>query len=295
MNPLPVIVGIGEVLWDVFPDGARFGGAPANFVCSAAGLGRGRFEVAMASAVGIDDLGQKAISALVDHQVNVESVIQNNRPTGQVLVQIDKQGHATYEFAPDSAWDQLGWTTDLERLAHRADVICFGTLGQRCEVSRSTIRCCVSATRPAAIRILDMNVRRPFISDPIILDSLKLANVLKLNDEELPVLASLLGLSGSPVALLRQLADRFSLKVVALTLGADGAVLIRGDEVSVAPGIETDVVDTVGAGDAFTATLAIGLLKGIELDTINRTACDVAAFVCSQGGATPILPDRFAL
>ncbi len=295
MNPLPVIVGIGEVLWDVFPDGARFGGAPANFVCSAAGLGRGRFCVAMVSAVGIDELGQKAISALVDHQVNVESVVQNSRPTGQVLVRIDERGHATYEFASDSAWDRLEWSTGLERLVHRADVICFGTLGQRSEVSRSTICRCVSATRPATLRILDINVRQPFISDLIILDSLKLANVLKLNDEELPVLASLLKLSGPPVVMLRQLADQFSFQVVALTRGANGAVLVRGDEISVAPGIETNVVDTVGAGDAFTATLAIGLLKGLELDTINRAACNVAAFVCSQGGATPILPERFAL
>lgn len=287
MKQIPVVVGLGEVLWDIFPDGPRFGGAPANFACSAAGLARGRFDIAMVSAVGTDALGQLAIASLVEHQVNVAAVSQIHIPTGQVNVQLNEQGHATYEFAADVAWDRLEWSNELEQLAHRTDAVCFGTLGQRSEVSLATIRRFVAATRPTALRILDVNLRPPFVSDAVILDSLRLANILKLNDEELSVLARLIGLTGSPAEMLRRLADEFAFQVVALTRGVNGALLIRGDEISEHPGVAAHVVDTVGAGDAFTAALALGLLDGRDLETINRTACEVAAFVCSQSGATP--------
>lgn len=293
MNQLPVIVGLGEVLWDIFSDGPRFGGAPANFVCSAAGLARGRFEVAMASAVGTDELGQRAIAALVDYQVSVDAVAQVKYPTGQVHVRLDNQGQATYEFAMDTAWDRLEWSSGLAELALRSDVVCFGTLGQRSSHSLTTIRRFVGATRPTALRILDINLRPPFYSDAVILDSLRLANVLKLNDEELPVLARLTGLTGTPTNMLGQLAKKYELQVVALTRGANGAILMQGGEISESPGVETKVVDTVGAGDAYTAALAIGLIKGRGLETINRTACEVAAYVCSQSGATPHLSDCF--
>ena len=291
MNPNPVIVGLGEVLWDILPDGPRFGGAPANFVCSAAGLARGQFEVAMASAVGVDELGQRAIAALVYHQVDAKAVAQVNYPTGQVHVRLDNQGHATYEFAKDTAWDQLEWSIGLEELVLRSDVVCFGTLGQRSNKSLATIRRFVDATRPTTLRILDINLRPPFYTDAVILDSLRLANVLKLNDEELPVLARLTGLTGTPTDMLKQLAKQYEFQVVALTRGANGAILMRGDEICECPGVKTKVVDTVGAGDAYTAALAIGLLNGLEFETINRTACEVAAYVCSQSGATPKMPD----
>ena len=181
----------------------------------------------------------------------------------------------------------MEWSNELEQLAHRTDAVCFGTLGQRSEVSLATIRRFVAATRPTALRILDVNLRPPFVSDAVILDSLRLANILKLNDEELSVLARLIGLTGSPAEMLRRLADEFAFQVVALTRGVNGALLIRGDEISEHPGVAAHVVDTVGAGDAFTAALALGLLDGRDLETINRTACEVAAFVCSQSGATP--------
>ena len=291
MHPNPIIVGLGEVLWDVFPDGPRFGGAPANFVCSAAGLPWGRFEVAMASAVGVDELGQRAIAALVDHHVNVDAVARINYPTGHVSVRLDNQGHASYEFAMDTAWDRLEWSNGLKELALRADVVCFGTLSQRSDESLATIRRFVGATRSSTLRVLDINLRPPFYTDAIILDSIKLANVLKLNDDELPVLARLTGITGTPADMLRQLAKKYELQVVALTLGANGAILMQGDEVSQCPGVETRVVDTVGAGDAYTAALVIGLLNGRNLEMINRKACQVAAYVCSQSGATPLLPD----
>jgi len=285
VNQNSTIVGLGEVLWDVFPDGPRFGGAPANFACSAASLGRDRVNVHMASSVGIDDLGERAIDALRVHKVDSSFVTTQDKPTGQVLVELDDEGHASYEFTADTAWDNLEWTNDLQQLATQADALCFGTLGQRSDISRKTIQQFVAATAPTALRILDVNLRPPFVSNSTIIESLKLANILKLNDEELPVIAEMCEISGSDSEVMKQLADQFKLQLVAVTRGSDGAILVRGDETSEHDGVETQLVDTVGAGDA-------GLLDDNDLDDINHRACTVAAFVCSQGGATPDIPDE---
>ena len=149
----------------------------------------------------------------------------------------------------------------------------------------------MNETPRTALRIFDINVRKPFIENSVILDSLRIANVLKMNEDELPILAELCHLSGSPATMMKQLQSQFSLQLVALTRGDAGALIVRAEDVSDFPGIETRVVDTVGAGDAFTAMTAIGLLQGLDLDTINRKACQVAAFVCTQSGATPRMPD----
>jgi len=288
---LPVIVGLGELLWDVFPDGPRFGGAPANFACHVAALG-GTAE--MVGAVGRDDLGEKALAELHQRNVGTGGLHRDKRrPTGTVTVSLDGDGHASYEFAADTAWDALPWSEELAQLAERTSAVGFGTLGQRSERSAETIRRFVAATPSTALRIFDVNLRPPFVSDSVILESLALANVLKLNDEELPVLAALCGLSGPEVEIMQKLAEKFTLRAVALTRGARGAVLLRDGRASEQPGIETRVVDTVGAGDAYTAVLALGLLEGRQLDAINREACRVAAFVCSRSGATPQLPEAF--
>lgn len=284
------IVAIGEILWDMFPDGPRFGGAPANFACGAAGLGRDRVHVSLVSSVGNDELGERALQSLRERSVDTSWVTRQDKPTGTVLVELDEAGRASYRFADDTAWDHLEWSSDLEQLARRADAICFGTLGQRNDHSRATIRQFVAATSPTAMRIFDINLRKPHFESSVVLESLELANVLKLNDDELPVIAELCGLSGTQRERMRQIADRFDLNLVALTRGPDGAVLIRGDEISEHGGVDTRVVDTVGAGDSFTAALAIGLLENNDLNQINRAACNVAAFVCSQNGATPELP-----
>jgi fructokinase len=281
------IVGIGEILWDVFPDGPRFGGATANFACSAAGLGRDRVSVCMVSSVGQDELGTGAVDSLRRRNVNTSYVTTQDKPTGQVIVELDELGRASYEFAADTAWDNLTWSDDLTELARRTDVCCFGTLGQRSVRSRVTIQQFVAATTSTALRIFDVNLRPPFVSDAVLLDSLNLANVLKLNDEELPAVAELCGLSGTDEHVMRQLAGRFELRAVALTRGPNGAVLLQAGQISEHAGVETKVVDTVGAGDAFTAALALGLLDGNDLSEINEAACSAAAFVCSQSGATP--------
>jgi fructokinase len=285
------IVGVGEILWDVFPDRACFGGAPANFACSAAELAGDMADVFMIGAVGRDELGAKSIESLASHGVRTAAVEINDHPTGRVIVQLDQSGQPTYTFENDTAWDNLAWTAAVREVAARASLLCFGTLGQRSTVSRRTIRQIVAATQPDCVRVLDINLRPPFWTDEVILESLPLANVLKLNDAELPVLARLLALSGSQIEQLRQLQNRYKLRLVALTRGESGSVLLdehgNPDE---QPGRSVIVADTVGAGDAFTAALAVGLLQQRPLNEVHRRAADIAAFVCSQPGATPKLP-----
>ncbi len=288
----PVIVSIGETLWDVFPDGPRLGGAPLNFSCCLAELAPAGTQVHMVSAVGDDELGQKAIEAVARHGVHTAQMRTNVRPTGQVLVELDPAGVASYRFAENSAWDHLSWNALLQQLAANCDTVCFGTLGQRSDLSRDTIQRFVAETSSETLRILDVNLRAPFFDDELIRESLDLANVLKLNDDELPVLAKLSGVQGSDIDVMQQLADRYQLACVALTRGADGAILVSGDDVSDLPGLTVEVVDTVGAGDAFTAAMVLGLLSGRKIDDVNTAAIKTASYVCSQPGATMSFPEH---
>ena len=285
-----VIAGIGEVLWDVYPDAARFGGAPANFACHAAALGA---EAWMASAVGVDDYGRSALATLETAGVQCKTVARDREhDTGQVVVTLDPSGRASYRFATDSAWDHLEWSAVLESLAERCDAVCFGTLGQRSTTSRATIQRFVRTAPPAALRMFDVNLRQHFFDRRTIHSSLEIASAVKLNEEELPKVAELCGIGGStPRQMLRELVDRYDLRLAALTCGAEGALLIAGDEESTCPAVPAKVVDTVGAGDAFTATLVPDFLRGLSLAEINRHANAVASFVCSQPGAVMKLPD----
>jgi fructokinase len=285
------IVGLGEVLWDVFPDGPRFGGAPANFACSAAELARERSDVFMVGAVGPDELGRRAIESLRQHSVDTRYVAVVERPTGQVLVKLDAEGHPSYEIATDTAWDNVPWSDSLQQLAGRSDAVCFGTLAQRSDVTRRVIQQFLRATPAACLRVLDINLRPPFWNETVVIESLQLANVLKLNDAELVALADVLHWTGTDQDLLQRLIKEFALHLVALTRGADGALLVsKTGERSDLPGEPTAVADTVGAGDAYTAVLVVGLLSGMPLNAINGWATRVATFVCSQPGATPAFP-----
>jgi fructokinase len=284
----PIVVGLGETLWDLFPDGAVWGGAPGNVACDAAGLGANSF---MVSAVGRDGLGDQGVAALESLEVDCRHLQRDARhPTGTVAVTLGPAGDASYVFAADTAWDHLAWEPGLERLAAAADAVCFGTLGQRSEESRRMIRLFLAAA-PQAVRVFDVNLRQHFHSPELIRDSLTFATVLKLNDEELPVVAAACGVTEQdPVAAVRELADRHGLKLVALTRGAAGSVLVAGGEVSTCLAKASNIVDTVGAGDAFTAAVIMGLLGGRPLDVIHEHASRLAAFVCGTRGATPRLP-----
>lgn len=286
-----VIAGIGEVLWDVYPDAARFGGAPANFTCHAAALGADAW---MASAIGVDDLGNRALATLETAGVECGTIVRDrDHDTGQVLVTLDTSGRASYRFADDSAWDHLEWSAALESLAGRCDAVCFGTLGQRSQTSRVTIQRFVRATPERALRMFDVNLRQHFFDAETIHTSLQTASAVKLNEEELPRVAELCQIDGStPRQMLRELLTRYDLRLAALTCGAEGALLIAGDTESTCPAVPASVVDTVGAGDAFTATLVPDFLRGLPLDEINRHANAVASYVCSQPGAVMSLPDQ---
>lgn len=284
------IVGLGEILWDVFPDGPRFGGAPANAACSTAELAGEAARVAMVSGVGLDSLGSEALTALQSHRVDVGAVQRNRWSTGRVDVEVDAAGLASYRFAEDSAWDHLTWNDELAELAAQVSAVCFGTLGQRRPASRAVLRQFVAAVPAAALRVLDVNLRPPYDDDQVILESLELCNVLKLNDDELPRVARLCGCQGDAAEVVRKLADRFQLKAVALTRSSQGAMLLVDGQFSDREGQAVAVADTVGAGDAYTAAMMLGLLAGHDADGINAWAIQVASHACSVAGGTMQFP-----
>ncbi|MFT6620382.1 MAG: fructokinase [Limisphaerales bacterium] len=281
----PRVVGIGEILWDVFPDGAKFGGAPANFAAHCCALGA---KASMFSAVGKDELGTRARRELMERGIGIDHVPELIFPTGTVDVQLDPAGVASYEFAADCAWDHLEMTDCTLTLAAEADIVCFGSLGQRSRDSRMAIQDFVKATPTSALRIFDVNLRQDFYSAEVIHESLSVANVLKLNDEEVAVVTG--RTEGTDVERLQNLREKYDLRFVALTRGENGAAIITAEHVIESRGIPTTVDDTVGAGDAFTAALSVGLFHGWPMEALIGKASELAAYVCSQKGATPALP-----
>lgn len=281
------VVGIGELLWDLLPTGAQIGGAPANFAYHAGALGA---EARTISRVGSDALGRDLRTQLDAIGVSTQHVqVDTTMPTGTVAVDLDASGQPSYCIMPDVAWDNLQVTPDAMMVVSSADALCFGTLAQRNVVARDAIRTLVAASPSAALRILDVNLRQHYFSAELIEESLLLATVLKVNDVELPQLAAMFGLTGSEHAQMEQIAERWQLRAVALTRGDKGSALLTAHGWSEHPGVAVRVVDTIGAGDAFTAALTVGLLSGWALDDVNLQANRVAAFVASQAGGTPVL------
>ena len=284
----PKIVALGEVLWDVFPDGERFGGAPANFACHAA-LGGAR--VALAGAVGDDPRGKEAFRILRRYGIDTAAVQTADRPTGAVGVTLDAAGRPTFAIHEDSAWDRLAWSDALEAHLAAADAVCFGTLGQRESPSRGTIRRALDAAT-GAVRLLDVNLRPPFCDAAVVRESVRRAGIVKLSDEELPAVCAACGLDAAdpPHVLLGRLRESAALDLVVMTRGADGAMLATPQGLVEHPGIATAVRDTVGAGDAFAAAFLLGLLRGDSHATCLHDACVVAAQACSHAGAVPEPP-----
>lgn len=286
----PLVIGVGEVLWDLLPAGRQLGGAPANFAYHAHALGA---EALVVSRVGNDSLGRELLSRLRGVGLRSDGItIDSSAPTGTVSVALDAKGKPTFTIHENVAWDLIEASKETLDGTARADAVCFGTLAQRNLVSRTAIRAILQATPAAALHIFDINLRQHFWSEEIILKSLELADVLKLNDDELPVVAGLLGLSGDVSDQMRQIAQRFQLKAVALTKGANGSSLLVGDELVSRPGSNLQIVDTVGAGDSYTAALALGLLAGHEPVRILESAHRIADYVCTQPGAMPPMPAR---
>ena len=285
------IIGIGEALWDLLPSGPQLGGAPANFACHAHSLGA---EAGVITRVGDDALGHEVLSRFVQMGLSVAAVQKDNlAPTGTVIVELLEDKTARYTFPDNVAWDRLEATASALDAVRTADAVCFGTLAQRGETSRNSVQKLLASTPPNALRIFDINLRQHYFSKEIIESSLKLANILKLNDAEFPIIAQMFDLTGSIRDQVKKVAEQFELQMVALTRGAEGSLLYQSGQWSDRPSAPVDVVDTVGAGDAFTATLALGLLHKMELDSINVLAGEVAQYVCSHAGATPPLPKTF--
>ncbi|MFM7318517.1 MAG: carbohydrate kinase family protein [bacterium] len=285
---MPLLIGLGELLWDLLPTGPMLGGAPANFAVTARSLGA---SAAVVSRIGNDENGNKALAQLAKLGLNVDQIqVDPNRPTGTVSVSLNDFGHPQYTILENVAWDFIHNLSTTLNLAQSADSICFGSLVQRSETSRRSIHEILEAMNPGALRIFDVNLRQDYFSRAVLERSLELCNVLKISDEELPRFADCLGLEGSQEVVLQYLGSKYHLLMTALTRGSKGSLLVRGDERSDHPGVPTQVADTIGAGDAFTAAMALGIMAGLGLDETNDRANRVAAFVCSQHGATPAFP-----
>jgi len=283
------LVGIGELLWGIFPTGKGLGGAPANFVYHASALGG---EGLIVSCVGSDRLGDEMLERLGTLSLDYKYVASDlEHPTGTSSIKVGAEGNPSFTIQENVAWDFIPKSQQLIELSKGINAVTFGTLAQRSEVSRATIRAFIRKIPSSVLCIFDINLRQAFYSREVIEWSLEACNVLKLNEEELQVLAHLLSLESDELRLLHDLSRRFNLELIALTKGAGGSLMYSQERIYTHEGYKTEVVDTVGSGDAFTAALALGMLSGSDLRTINDYANRVASFVCSKRGATPPVTD----
>ncbi len=292
--PQPIVIGLGELLWDLFPTGRRAGGAPANFAFHANQLGcRGL----PASRVGQDALGDDLIEFLRQQGLATELIQHDpSNPTGTVSVKLDASGHPSYVIHTDVAWDRLEPDASLLEVAGRASAICFGTLGQRSATARDSIRDVIRHAGDDCLIVFDVNLRQQFYSRDIIVESLRVANIVKLNDDEVTVLTSLLELDTAVddfEGFGREIIRRYGPRMVCITQGSKGASLVTTAESIRIAGKQIEVVDTVGAGDAFTAALVASLLAGRPLRECGEIANAVGALVASRPGAMPDLRAEF--
>ena len=284
-----MIVGMGEALWDVLPEGKKIGGAPANFAYHVSQFG---FNSRVVSAVGDDKLGNEILENFSEKNLNflIEKVPY---PTGTVQVELDDEGIPCYDIKEGVAWDNIPFTPALEELAKQTRAVCFGSLAQRSVVSRETINKFLDAMPDdnGQLRIFDINLRQNFYTKEILCNSMERCNILKINDEELVTVSRMFGYPG--IDLQNKcwiLLAKYNLKMLILTCGVNGSYVFTPGEISFVETPKVEVADTVGAGDSFTATFVAAILKGKKVSDAHKLAVEASAYVCTQNGAMPIFP-----
>ena len=295
------VIGLGEALFDCLPTGRKLGGAPANFAYHVSQFG---FDSCAISAIGDDELGQEIIDTF--DKVGLHYCLPKvDFPTGTVQVTLNEQGIPQYEIKLGVAWDNIPLTPELTNLAQHAQAVCFGSLAQRSEVSRATIQHFLESTPKDTLKVFDINLRQRWYNREVIETSLQHCNILKINDEELDIVAPmLLSVTTDPAALIaadkekavrvcRALIELYELKMLILTCGTNGSYVITKDKCSFIDTPKVEVADTVGAGDSFTATFIAKILAGASIEQAHEMAVKVSAYVCTQSGAMPILPKEF--
>lgn len=277
------VVGIGEILWDMLPQGKQLGGAPANFAYHVCRLGGNGWAV---SAISNDPLGNE-INKILSTKKLYTALAEVSAPTGTVQVTLDAAGVPSYDITENVAWDMIPFTPALEEMAKETEAVCFGTLAQRSEISRNTIMKFISCMPADSLKVYDINLRQNYYSEEIIRKSLEVSDILKINDEELETVSALLGLEGTQTERCRTLVDMFNLRLVILTKGAEGSDVVTSDAVHTIVPEKITVVDTVGAGDAFTAAFIISYLRGDSVENAHKKAGEVSSYVCTKSGAMP--------
>ena len=285
-----IIVGLGEALWDMLPEGKKIGGAPANFAYHVSQLG---LESCVVSAIGNDALGNEILD--VFHEKDLKYQLEKvDFPTGTVQVDLDAEGVPCYEIKEGVAWDNIPFTEALQTLALSTRSVCFGSLAQRSKVSRKTINRFLD-TMPdgeGQCKIFDINLRQNFYDKEIIENSLNKCNILKINDEELVIISRMFGYPGIDLQdTCWKLINKYELKMLILTCGTNGSYVFASGEVSFLETPNVNVADTVGAGDSFTAAFCASIIKGKSVREAHKLAVDVSAYICTQSGAMPALPE----
>lgn len=282
-----VIVGLGEALWDCLPEGRKLGGAPANFAYHAGQFGHDTVAI---SAVGNDELGDLTLEEF--DKKNVHYVMPRvDYPTGTVQVELDDEGIPTYDIKEGVAWDNIPFTPEIEEVAKTCRCVCFGSLAQRSSVSRQTIQQFLDATPMSCLKIFDINLRQNFYTKEIICNSLKHANIFKINDEELVTIGRMYGYPGLDMEnKCWLLLGKYNLDMLVLTCGVNGSYVFAPNLQSYQETPKVEVADTVGAGDSFTGAFASAILAGMSIPEAHKLAVDVSAYVCTQNGAMPRLP-----
>ncbi len=283
------VVGMGEALWDVLPEGKKIGGAPANFAYHVSQFG---LPGCVVSAVGDDALGKEIVENFTSKGLN-QLIAEVPYPTGTVQVEIDQAGIPQYEIKENVAWDNIPYTDALDRLARNTKAVCFGSLAQRNVVSRETIGRFLDAMpeTPDSLVVFDVNLRQGFYNKEILCDSMRRCNILKINDEELVAVSRMFGYPGIDLQdKCWILLGKYNLRMLILTCGINGSYVFTPGSVSFQPTPEVEVADTVGAGDSFTAAFIASILKGKSVPEAHARAVRTSAYVCTRKGAMPVLP-----